>query len=289
MQDAVTEPDTEILIEARLDEAEGLKLEASRDGVKDIERDARIEELESTGDMVADIPKDLIEKKGVFVQDAYGTRDRVVSSVGKPMQPGWYAKSESAQRRALERMMGTYRPHATDPIVLPTSRNGVRSPGTLKDYHESENVRHRNTEADAIFTANPATKPPPKPAPAPEPIMGYCWGCHKALPRYGIRADTRFCQDNGGKCSREFRNREANRAILDAAFKDDRAKTDHPAVGILDTKMKLFVQANPGFQIPYYYPPPTPVPPPPMSVTFAARNHRVGEFLTARKKSLLSR
>jgi hypothetical protein len=65
--------DSEISIEARRDEAEALKLAARRDGVKDIEREAKIDELESAGDLVAGLPKD---EKGVFVRSGFKTRDK---------------------------------------------------------------------------------------------------------------------------------------------------------------------------------------------------------------------
>jgi hypothetical protein len=184
------------------------------------------------------------------------------------MQPAWYAKSGRAQRRALEKIMGTYRPRASDPIALPTSRNDVRGPGTLKDYHESEKVRRRNTEADALIKAAAPAPIMQAPVAAPEPIMGYCRECHKALPRYGIRADAKFCSDAHSKA---FRRREANREILNAAFKGYRAKSD--------------TAGWPG-EIPYYYLPPAPEPATPLSCRQAILTNRVAEYLQNRRKAL---
>jgi hypothetical protein len=175
-------------------------------GVRDVERG----ELESEGNLVA-LHKERRRDDGETPSNGKVTPAKT--------EKGWYAKSGSAQRRALERLMGTYRPHATDPIRLPTSRNGVRSPGTLKDHHESQKVRRRDNEAGALIrAAAPAPQPaviqlPPLPA-----IVGYCHYhyCGAPIPPE-MRADSKFCC---GAHRTAFSRHEANRQKLDKLFKD---------------------------------------------------------------------
>jgi hypothetical protein len=195
-------------LEARRDHAEYLKLEERTDAVIDVELEARIERLESSGDLVEETREPA--RKAFSGSGGADVFDGVKVTSAKT-EKGWYRKSPKTQRREIERICGTYRP-AGDYRFLAS----VFRPWTLKD-------NLRDAKADAILTrADKAkTRPPKPPAPAPEPVAGYCRECHKALPRYGIRAGTTmFCQDNGGKCGKAFRQREANRDKLNRVFKD---------------------------------------------------------------------
>jgi hypothetical protein len=177
---------------------------AHASGVKAVERG----DLEAEGDLAA-LHKDRRRDDGETPNNGAVTPAKT--------EKGWYAKSGNAQRRALEMLMGTYRPRSTDPIRLPTSRNGVRSPGTLKDHHESQKFRRRDNEAgELIKAAAPAPQPaviqlPPLPA-----VVGYCHYCRGPIPP-SMRADSKFCR---GAHRTAFFRREANREKLDRLFKD---------------------------------------------------------------------
>lgn len=261
-----TDTEAEIELAARRVEAEDLKIEARQDRVKDIEREAKIERLESVGDLV-DKPKAQTVQRGPFAHGDYGTQDNTAANPAK-IQPSWYTKSQATQRKELEKIMGTYRPvRGARKITLHDPGDPIR-PGSLKDRHENPDVRRRNIKADSILgKATPFI--PKRPASAPEPVMGYCRGCHKALPRYGIRADTKFCQDNNGKCSREFHNREKNREILNAAFKDYKPK-------VPETE-----------DIRFFYPEPVPEPTPPMTASYAIQSNQVARYLSERRNGLV--
>jgi hypothetical protein len=161
-----------------------------------------------------------VVKNGTFIHGDWGTSDDVKIIPARP-EKGYFAKSMRARTIELEKISGTHRPTGKGPKSKPVT--DLARPGTLKDRHESKAVRDLDIEADAALLAGDSanTAPPKRPAPAPEPIMGYCLNCSKALPRFGIRPDTKFCQNNG-RCSREYRAREANRDRLDRAFKDYR-------------------------------------------------------------------
>jgi hypothetical protein len=201
--------------EQRLDAAENLRLEAKRDGVKDTEREAKIDELESAGDLVEEaIPV------GAF-RGERKTPDRKINPVR--MEKGWYVKTERAQRRILQKKLGSYRPEPDDPVNQKPHAKAVVE-GSLFDLHPLSMVRKLDVEATGtIRAAIPAplpVKPPPAPAP---PEEGRCWECRLPIRKSGkneLRAGTKFCTDNMGKCRTAYNDREADRAALNEIFKD---------------------------------------------------------------------
>lgn len=265
-----TNPGRETELQAQLDAAEDLKSEARDDRIKDTEREAKIEALEVSEDDLVEMAKDdPSSKKGTFAKSGYCTKDNT-KVITANVEPSWFKKSGAAQRAALEKIMGTYRPLRSARKLKAKAVSDLPRPWTLKDHHESPDVRRRIAKADALLDAHPITKPPVAPAPAPEPVMGYCHfvACSKALPRVGIRPDTKFCPEkNGvvGKCRADHNRREANRRILDAAFRDKEAK----------------VQEIPIF----YHPTPAPEATPPMSAMHAVRSNQVKAYMMDRKKA----
>jgi hypothetical protein len=257
-----TDIEREIELEARREDVEHLRLEARRDAVKDVEREQKIEALESKGDLVDRAAKAPAIKKGAFGHADWNIQDKVTIAPAK-LQKSWYTKSQAAQARELQKICGTWRPPRGGRKLTVRDVVDFARPGTLKDHHESKIVRRRTTEADAILDSHPIPKIPVAPAPAPEPVMGYCQSCHKALPRFGIRADTKFCQDNNGKCRADHNRREANREKLGAIFKDYQPKV------VPDSR--------------FYYPPPAPEMTPPMTASHAIRSNQVANFLLPRK------
>jgi hypothetical protein len=205
-------------LEARRDKAEELKLEARRDGVIDVALEARIERLESSGDMVEETKEPV--RKAFSGSGGADIFDGVKVTPART-EKGWYAKSARAQRIALEKMMGTYRRHDGDPYVATRADGGkeyrIRRNGPLRDAAD----RSHDAAADTILitAADKAAPKPPVPPPPlpPDPVKGYCRECHKALPRYGIRPDSKFCSEAHSKA---FRRRQADRDALDRAFKD---------------------------------------------------------------------
>jgi len=275
LADAPEEPkeldakDPDIDMEARRDQAEDLKLKALQDGVKDIDREAKIERLEGAGDMVADVSKDPAGK-GTFAQGDWHS-DR-----GKPKpaktEKAWYKLSDRRQQIELEKLSGTYRYCPGDHYAKTRAKGGgeyrVFTQGSLHDSHESAKVRRNNTVANGIINADLAkTKTKTKPLlPAPERIFGYCRECHTAIPR-NMRTDAKFCSEAHSKA---FRRRELAKEVANRAlFKDYQ-----PGACI------------PGLEHPYFYPPPAPEPLPLMTASYAAQSNQVGKYLMVRKNAL---
>jgi hypothetical protein len=261
--ETMTSANVDTLKEAQSIEAEDLRFEAHHDRVKDPDREAKIAKLESAGDVVEQIAP--AGNTYPFAASSYSTADRV-KIISAKMTPAWHKKSQAAQRRILEKITGSYRPARTDPI---TTGKGARSDliqGSLAaGFHPVAGVRARTIKADALIAAGDAKRPKSvvRPAPVAEPVMGYCRNCHKGLPRVGIRADTQFCQNNGGRCSREFRERERSRAVAEAAFQaEQRSNVVQPAT-----------------QTEWVYRSPVEMPLPPMSGSYAARSGRIQEYL----------
>jgi hypothetical protein len=203
-----TDPELETT-EQRIDAAENLRLEAKHDGVKDISREAEIDELESAGDLVEDAIKD--RPVGAF-RGERKTPDRKINPVR--VNKSWHVKSERTQRRILQQKLGSYSPEADDPVPQNSYVKAV-SEGSLFDRHPLSRVRQRDVEATrAIRTAipdHPPVKPPPRPAP---PAEGRCWRCRLPIRKSGknkVRAGTHFCTDNRGECRIAFNDLEAYR------------------------------------------------------------------------------
>jgi hypothetical protein len=262
--------DSDIEMEERRDQAEALKLDALQDRLKDVERESRIEQLESAGDLLEQVRP--IDKKGPFVRGDWDARDRG-KITSAPVEKGWYAKSPQAQRTVLEKIMGTHRP---------TGRSGVRKhtpgkvdlvrPGSLKDKHPDAEVSRRDAEADALLIKAgdgviPASPEPPEcPAPTHPAIVGYCSHCGGPIDPEK-RADSKFCS---GAHRTAFFRREAQLDIARKAFKDYMAR----------------VQQSP--HIPFYRHPPAPEPPPLMTSMHAIRSNQVGKYLMERKTALVT-
>jgi hypothetical protein len=256
---------SDIELESRLESAEDLRLKALEDGVRDVAREARIERLESAGDMVEE--NRLAIKNGALADgNWHSDRGKV-----KPAETEktWYKLSDRRQQIELQKIAGTYRPGRGDPRSKSrkpdTSEDRIFTPGSLHDKHESAHVRRNNTVADGIIKADRAkaktkakTKAKPQ-LPAPEQILGYCRECNGPIPR-NMRADAVFCSEAHSKA---FRRREMAKEVANRAlFKDHK-----PA---------------PGPEFPFYCPPPAPDPTPPMTASYAARSGRVGEYLASR-------
>ena len=264
--EAVKEAEQGLSHETRQDEAEALKIEAAQDGIKDVDREAKIERLESAGDMVEENRPAI--KKGALA-DGNWHSDR-----GKPKpaktEKAWYRLSLRRQDIELQKISGTYRPRRGDPHSKSRKpdrpEDRVIQSGPLYEAHESPKVRRNDAMASGILEADESKKPqPPKPKPPALPaVMGYCRECHKAIPR-GMRTDAKFCSEAHSKA---FRRREMAKEIANRAlFKDH--------------------QPTPGPELPFYYPQPAPEQTPPMTASYAARSGRLDEYLAARQNGLV--
>jgi hypothetical protein len=204
--------------QARLEAAENLTLEARRDGVKDVEREAKIDELESAGDLVEGALKD--RAVGAF-RGERKTADRKINPVR--MDKRWYGKTERTQRRIMQKKLGSYRPEPDDPVNQKPHAKAVVE-GSLFDLHPLSRVRKRDVEATGTIRAAIPTPLPIKPPPAPAPPEeGRCWECYLPIRKSGknkLRAGTNFCTDNMGECRKAYNSREADRAALNQIFKD---------------------------------------------------------------------
>jgi hypothetical protein len=206
--EAIRETSKELKAEAHLDEAESLKLDAL-DRIKDPEREDQIEKLESAGD--------LFEEARPLAPDRDDRREKI-----KPakVEKAWFTKTEAAQRRVLQKKLGSYRPEPDDPISQRPPAKAVAE-GSLFDKHPLSRVRIRGVEATGtIKAAIPAPLPvkPVNPGLAEEPIPGRCLECYKPL-RKRDRAGTKFCTDNMGDCRKAYNAREANRAERNELWK----------------------------------------------------------------------
>jgi hypothetical protein len=208
-----SDSELEAATDARLDDAESLKSEARRDGIKDVAREALIDHLEASGDLVEDALKD--HPVGAF-RGERKTSDRKINPAR--MDKGWYGKTERTQRRMLQKKLGSYRPEPDDPVNQKPHAKGVAE-GRLFDPHPLLEVRKR--DVDATGTIKAATPPPlpVRPAPDHEPIPGRCWWDYKPL-RKRDRAGTKFCTDNKGKCRRAWNAHEADRAAITEIFNE---------------------------------------------------------------------
>lgn len=114
--------------QARLEAAENLTLEARRDGVKDVEREAKIDHLESASDLVATAAKDPDAGKiGTFVNDDWRVQDNT-KIVPAEKDDAWFEMTPMAQAKYLQQDAGTYRPEGG---VRALTRQ--RSRGNLKE------------------------------------------------------------------------------------------------------------------------------------------------------------
>jgi hypothetical protein len=206
--------------QARLEAAENLTLEARRDGIKDVEREAKIDHLEAAGDLVEDARKD--HPVGAFRGERKAP-DRKINPVR--MEKGWYVKAERTQRRMLQQKLGSYRPEPTDPVNQKPRAGGVAE-GRLFDPHPLSRVRKRDVEATGMIRgAIPTPLPvrPVSPGAAEKPIKGCCWECYRPIRKSGknkVRSSTKFCTDNMGECRKAYNSREADRAALTAIYKE---------------------------------------------------------------------
>jgi hypothetical protein len=203
-------------IEAQRDEAETLKIEALQDGVKDIEREARIEKLDAGDDLVNEVDHDNSQKAVRADRD-----DRREKYKSAKVEKAWFDKTGRTQRRILQQKNGSYRPEADDPVSH--GRPRVIVEGSLFDLHPLARVRKLDVKATGTIRAAIPSAPLPvrpiSPGPAEEPIPGRCLECYTPL-RKRDRAGTKFCTDNMGECRKAYNSREADRAILDRRFKD---------------------------------------------------------------------
>ena len=205
--EAIREAAEDLKLESGLQAAEDLRLEALGDRIKDPEREAKIEKLESAGD--------LFEEARPLAPDRDDRREKYTPA---KVEKGWFVKTERAQRRVLQKKLGSYRPEPDDPVNQKPSAKAVVE-GSLFDLHPLSRVRKRDVEATGMIRAAIPAPLPVKPAPAPEPIKGRCWECYKPL-RKRDRAGTKFCTDNMGECRKAYNSREADRDALNEIFKD---------------------------------------------------------------------
>ncbi len=220
--EAAAESAEGLKLEARQEAAEHLRLEALEDGVKDVEREAKIDELELAGELVALSQDEPIGRfaKGGWDSGAKRGGDVIggIKIVPAPIEKGkknWYTLPTWKQSRELQRIMGTYRPPRDAPKDERTAKRLVRDGAIRRGGSLKENG---DGPADAILKAG---KPKPRPQAAvalPDPIKGSCLQCGKDLPRYGIRADAKFCQGNNNSCSNEYRYRKKLRDEADRVF-----------------------------------------------------------------------
>jgi hypothetical protein len=203
-------------IEAQRDEAETLKIEALQDGVKDTEREARIEKLDAGDDLVNEVDHDNSQKAVRADRD-----DRREKYKSAKVEKAWFDKTGRTQRRILQQKNGSYRPEADDPVSH--GRPRVIVEGSLFDLHPLARVRKLDVKATGTIRAAIPSAPLPvrpiSPGPAEEPIPGRCLECYTPL-RKRDRAGTKFCTDNMGECRKAYNSREADRATRDRAFKD---------------------------------------------------------------------
>jgi hypothetical protein len=129
-----SDSELEAAAEQRIDAAENLRLEAKRDGVKDIEREAKIDELESASDLVATAAQDPdAGKTGALAHADYGVQDNT-KIVTANVEPAWFQKTMAARRRELEKMMGTSRPPGgVRALTRERTRGNLKTPMGLLD------------------------------------------------------------------------------------------------------------------------------------------------------------
>jgi hypothetical protein len=152
-----------------------------------------------------------------FARADWRTRDQTNVTPAK-LDPNWYKKSEEAQRRAIEKISGTYRIGRS-----PTAKGGtagivIATRGSLKDKVADAPANILITAADK---AEAAAKPKLPSAPLPLPIRApsprrRCEECNKDLP-YNARDDARFCCEAHRKA---FGRRKIKQETFDRAFKD---------------------------------------------------------------------
>lgn len=217
-REAIRETAKELKTEAAREvEAEDLKDEALKDRIKDVERAARIEQLEAGDDLVEENRPAL--KKGAL---ADGNWHSVKDEKIKPakVEKTWYTKPARAQRRELQKKLGSYAPEHDDPISQRLRPKGI-SNGSLFDMHPLSRIRIRDVVATAtIKEAKPAPLPikPVHPGAAEEPIPGRCWECYTPL-RKRDRKGTKFCTNTKGECRNTYTARAADRAEQEEVWK----------------------------------------------------------------------
>jgi len=217
-REAIRETAKELKTEAAREvEAEDLRGQALEDRIRDVERAARIEHLEAGDDLLNEVNQDTAT--GPFAQRGWHS-DRKKIKPAK-VEKGWFAKTDRAQRRGLQKKLGSYRPEPDDPISQRRPAKSVAE-GSLFDLHPLSRVRIRDVEATSTIRANiplPLPVKPVHPGAAEAPIPGRCWECYTPL-RKRDRAGTKFCTHNMGDCRRRYNSREADRAERAKLFND---------------------------------------------------------------------
>jgi hypothetical protein len=241
---------------------------------------------ETTRDLVEELLPAAV-KNGTFIHGDWDTPDDDVKIIPARTEKGYFAKSMRARTIELEKISGTHRPtggHKPGTYAPGQGGDPVR-PGTLKDRHESPDVRERIAEADAILIKagdRVAPAPPDEPAPTPPAITGYCRHCGGALDP-DRRSDSKFCS---GAHRTAFSRREAQLDIARQAFKDYTAATrvQHGSIGVLSgSEWQALMAAG---HVPFHYLEPAPDPTPQMSAMYAIRSNQVDRYLMARKPSV---
>jgi hypothetical protein len=207
--EAIRETAKELRVEDSQEEAEDLRLKALEDRIRDVEREVKIEQLEAGDNLLNEVNQDTAT--GTFAQGGWHSDRKKIKTPAK--DDGWFSKPARAQRKILQKKIGSYRPEPDDPISQRPRAKGVAE-GSLFDLHPLSRVRIRDVEATStIRAAKPAPLPvkPVHPGAAEEPIPGRCWECYTPL-RKRDRAGTKFCTDNMGECRKTYNAREADRA-----------------------------------------------------------------------------
>jgi hypothetical protein len=216
--EAIRETAKELKTEAAREvEAEDLRDQALEDGVRDVERAARIEKLEAGDDLLNEVNQGTAT--GTFAQGGWHSDRKEIKTPAK--DEGWFSKPARAQRKILQKKIGSYRPEPDDPISQRLRGKGV-SNGSLFDLHPLSRVRIRDVEATSTIRANiplPLPVRPVHPGAAEEPIPGRCWECYTPL-RKRDRAGTKFCTHNMGECRKRYNARAADRAELNKLWKE---------------------------------------------------------------------
>jgi hypothetical protein len=215
-RETIRETAKEQRAEDLIDVAQDLRDQALEDRIRDVEREAKIEQLEAGDDLLNEVNQDTAT--GTFAQGGWHSDRKKIKTPAK--DDGWFLKTERAQRRVLQKKLGSYRPEPDDPVNQRRPAKSVAE-GSLFDLHPLSRVRRRDVEATGTIRAAisaPMPVKPVHPGAAEEPIPGRCWWDYKPL-RKRDRAGTKFCTDNMGECRKRYNAREADRAEREELWK----------------------------------------------------------------------